>query len=164
MCAGALSSYHRKSIASGKELGQYDDRIYETFEEMIQKESRRDDSIEAVSIVTPNNTHFPIAKCCLDAGFHVICDKPFTLTSTEADQLIETAQKQNLLIAITYNYSGYPMVRQAKAMIRDGRSEGYESSKLSMHRAGYQNLSSKRTQTSALANGSGNIRDRWLRG
>ena len=120
LCAGALSSDPKKSITSGKELGLDDDRIYETFEEMIKKESRRDDSIEAVAIVTPNNTHFPIAKCCLDAGFHVICDKPFTLTSTEADQLIETARKQNLVIAITYNYSGYPMVRQAKAMIRDG--------------------------------------------
>ena len=120
LCAGALSSDPRKSIASGKELGLDEDRIYETFEDMILKESRRDDSIEAVSIVTPNNTHFPIAQCCLDAGLHVICDKPFTLTSAQADQLIEKARKQNLVLAVTYNYSGYPMVRQARAMIRDG--------------------------------------------
>ncbi len=119
-CAGALSSNPKKSIESGKQLGLDEDRIYETYEDMILKESKREDSIEAVSIVTPNNLHFPITKCCLDAGYHVICDKPFTLTRNEADQLVEIANRKNLILAVTYNYSGYPMVRQAKAMIKDG--------------------------------------------
>tara|TARA_B100000470_G_scaffold34912_1_gene24126 strand:+ start:6743 stop:7891 length:1149 start_codon:yes stop_codon:yes gene_type:complete len=120
-CAGALSSDPKKSKLSGIELGLDEDRSYGTYEEMIQGESMRDDRIEAVSIVTPNNMHFPIAKKFLEAGCHVICDKPMTISRDEADQLINLASKQNLILAVTYNYSGYPMIRQARAMVKNGK-------------------------------------------
>ncbi len=87
---------------------------------MIKGESSRDDRIEAVSIVTPNNMHFPIAKRFLQAGFHVICDKPMTVTTNEADELIKLADQHNLIFAVTYNYSGHPMIRRAQAMIENG--------------------------------------------
>ena len=87
---------------------------------MVAAESLRDDGIEAVSIVTPNNVHFPVAKAYLEAGIHVICDKPMTVTSKEAAELIELAKKNQRILAVTYNYSGYPMIRQARAMVTNG--------------------------------------------
>ena len=120
LCAGAFSSDPLKSKESGRELGLDEDRIYETYGELLDGEIKRNDGIEAVSIVTPNNMHFPIARRFLEAGIHVICDKPFTLEVKEADVLIELAREKNLLLAVTYNYSGYPMIKQARAMIKSG--------------------------------------------
>ena len=119
-CAGALSSEPERSLISGSELGLEKDRSYKNYEAMIKGESSRDDRIEAVTIVTPNNTHFPIAKRFLEEGFHVICDKPMTVTTHEADELVKLANKHNLILAVTYNYSGHPMVRRARSMIEDG--------------------------------------------
>jgi len=119
-CAGALSSDSKRSQISGSELGLEKDRSYKNYEAMIKGESSRDDRIEAVSIVTPNNMHFPIAKRFLQAGFHVICDKPMTVTTNEADELIKLADQHNLIFAVTYNYSGHPMIRRAQAMIENG--------------------------------------------
>ena len=120
-CAGALSSDSKRSQISGSELGLEKDRSYKNYEAMIKGESSRDDRIEAVSIVTPNNMHFPIAKRFLQAGFHVICDKPMTVTTNEADELIKLADQHNLIFAVTYNYSGHPMIRRAQAMIENGK-------------------------------------------
>ncbi|HNP64053.1 MAG TPA: Gfo/Idh/MocA family oxidoreductase [Woeseiaceae bacterium] len=120
LCAGVLSSNPQRALASACEIGLPEDRSYENVAAMLAAESARDDGIEVVSVVTPNNAHFSIAKACLEAGTHVICDKPITVTCKEADELIELAKAQNRILAVTYNYSGYPMIRQAREMINAG--------------------------------------------
>ncbi len=119
-CAGALSSDPQRALASARALGLAEDRSYKNFAAMVAAESARDDGIEAVSIVTPNNVHFPVAKAFLEAGIHVICDKPITVIGAEADELIALAKAQNRILAVTYNYSGYPMIRQAREMVHAG--------------------------------------------
>jgi len=120
LCAGALSSDPERAIASAKDLGLAADRSYGSYAEMASSESAREDGIEAVAIVTPNHTHFAIAKAFLEAGIHVICDKPMTVTVEEAESLQEAARNAGRILAVTYNYTGYPMVRQARAMIERG--------------------------------------------
>ena len=119
-CAGALCSDPQRSLDSARKLGLSDDRSYKTYMDMAQAEGARDDGIDAVSIVTPNNLHYPIAKEFLEAGIHVICDKPMTMNSQEAEDLIDIANNSNLILAVTYNYSGYPMIREAREMIDRG--------------------------------------------
>ena len=87
---------------------------------MARAEADRVDGIEAAAIVTPNHVHYPAAKAFLEAGIHVICDKPMTVTSEEGDQLVALAKARGLILAVTYNYTGYPMVRQARAMVANG--------------------------------------------
>jgi len=118
--AGALSSTAEKSKASGEELGLAPDRIYADYKSMAAAEAKRADGIEAVSIVTPNHMHFPAAKAFLEAGINVICDKPLTTTAAEAEELARLVAKTNLVFAVTYNYSGYPMIRQAREMVKAG--------------------------------------------
>jgi predicted dehydrogenase len=120
LLAGALSSTPDKARASGLELGLSLDRSYGSYEEMLAGEAKRPDGIEVVSIVTPNSTHFAIAKAALDVGRHVICDKPLTVTSAQARQLVDLVERTGLVFAVTYNYTGYPMVRQARAMVAAG--------------------------------------------
>ena len=118
--AGALSSSPERSKASGAELGLAPDRIYTDYREMAKAESKRKDGIEAVAIVTPNNIHVPAAKAFVDAGIHVICDKPLALSLKEAKSLETLLKKKNVVFALTHNYSGYPMVRQAREMVAKG--------------------------------------------
>jgi predicted dehydrogenase len=119
--AGALSSDAARSKASGEELGLAPDRIYGDFREMAKAEAKRADGIEAVSIVTPNHMHFPAAKAFIEAGIHVICDKPLSLNLREALALEKLlAKNRNVIFALTHNYSGYPMIRQARAMVAAG--------------------------------------------
>jgi len=119
--AGALSSDAARSKASGEELGLAPDRIYGDFREMAKAEAKRPDGIEAVSIVTPNHMHFPAAKAVIEAGIHVICDKPLSLNLKEALALEKLlAKNKNVIFALTHNYSGYPMIRQARAMVAAG--------------------------------------------
>ena len=119
--AGALSSDAARSRASGEELGLAPDRIYSDFREMAKAEAKRADGIEVVSIVTPNHMHFPAAKAFIEAGIHVVCDKPLCLNLKEALALEKLlAKNENTIFALTHNYSGYPMMRQAKAMIAAG--------------------------------------------
>ena len=120
LVAGALSSTPEKSLASAKELGLAPERSYSSFEELIQQESKRADRVDFVSIVTPNHTHYPIAKLALESGFHVVLDKPATQTSAQAQELEELAASNKLVCCVTYNYTGYPMIRQARAMIHEG--------------------------------------------
>ena len=120
LCAGALSSDPARALASAQELGLPPDRSYTGFEEMAAAESKRGDGIEAVSIVTPNHTHFAVAKTFLQAGIHVICDKPMTTTVAEAKELRQIAEDTGRLLAVTYNYSGYPLIREAREMVRRG--------------------------------------------
>jgi predicted dehydrogenase len=120
LVAGALASDPVRAKASAKELGIADDRAYGSFEEMAKAEAARADGIEAVSIVTPNHMHSPVAKAFLEAGIHVICDKPLTTTVAEAEELVALAKKTGRVFVVTHNYTGYPMVRQARAMIANG--------------------------------------------
>ncbi|MCP3443271.1 Gfo/Idh/MocA family protein [Bradyrhizobium sp. CCGUVB14] len=120
LVAGALSSDPVRAKASAQELGIADDRAYGSFEEMAKAEAARADGIEAVSIVTPNHMHSPVAKAFLEAGIHVICDKPLTTTVTEAEELVALVRKTGRVFAVTHNYTGYPMVRQARAMVANG--------------------------------------------
>jgi predicted dehydrogenase len=119
--AGALSADAKKARASGAELGLAPDRIYTDFREMAKAEAKRADGIEAVSIVTPNHVHVPAALAFIEAGIHVICDKPLSLNLKEAKQLERALAKHpHVIFALTHYYSGYPMIRQAKAMVKAG--------------------------------------------
>ena len=118
--AGALSADPDRAKASGLELGLREDRAYGSYEEMARREARLRDGIEAVAIVTPNHMHFPVAKAFLQKGIHVICDKPLTATLREAKKLAEIAKKSGKVFALTHNYTGYPMARQAREMVQKG--------------------------------------------
>lgn len=118
LVAGAFSSDPERSAASAADLGV--ERSYGSFAEMAQREARRKDGIEAVAIVTPNHMHAPAAMEFLRRGIHVICDKPLTATLPEAKKLAKAAEKSGVVFALTHNYTGYPMVRQAREMIAAG--------------------------------------------
>ena len=119
--AGALSADAAKAKASGAELGLAADRVYSDFNAMAKAEAAREDGIEAVSIVTPNHVHVAAAKAFIAAGIHVICDKPLALNLKEAKSLEGLlAKRKEVIFALTHNYSGYPMIRQAKAMVAAG--------------------------------------------
>jgi predicted dehydrogenase len=120
LVAGALSSTPERAQKSGRELGLADDRIYDDFNAMADAESAREDGIEAVAIVTPNHVHYAVAKAFLERGIHVICDKPLTSTLEDAEKLLAVAEKSNALFVLTHNYTGYPMIRQAREMIANG--------------------------------------------
>ena len=117
LVAGALSSTPEKSRESGAALGLDGSRCYDNFEQMAASESAREDGIEAVSIVTPNHMHFAPAKAFLEKGIHVICDKPLTATMADAEALQAAVHSSSALFVLTHNYTGYPMIRQAQAMI-----------------------------------------------
>jgi predicted dehydrogenase len=118
LVAGALSSTPEKSRESGEALGL--PRIYDDFKQMAIREARRKDGIEAVSIVTPNHVHFAAAREFLKRGIHVICDKPLTSNLADAKKLVKAAEASDALFILTHNYTGYPMVRQAREMISNG--------------------------------------------
>ena len=120
LVAGALSSKPDVAKESGRNLGLADDRIYTSYEEMARAESARKDGIEAVSIVTPNNVHFGPAKAFLEAGIHVICDKPLTSTLEDARALASIKPKKGAKFLLTHNYTGYPLIRQARDMVKSG--------------------------------------------
>ena len=117
LVAGALSSDPILAQESGRRIGLAEDRIYASFAEMAAKEAARKDGIQAVSIVTPNHLHFAPAKAFLEAGIHVICDKPLTSTLDEARALAKIKPKNGAKFLLTHNYTGYPLVRQARAMV-----------------------------------------------
>ena len=120
LTAGALSSTPEKAMASGKALGLAADRTYPTFLDMAKREARLKDGIEAVAIVTPNHLHYPVAREFIKRGIHVICDKPLTSTLSDAKKMEVAVRKSDALFILSHNYTGYPMIRQAKEMIADG--------------------------------------------
>lgn len=120
LVAGALSSDAGRAARSAALLGLDPARSYADFNGMARSEASRPDGIEAVSIVTPNHMHAPAIRAFLDAGIHVICDKPLTTTLAEAISLREAARVSGLVVALTHTYTGYPMLRQARAMVRNG--------------------------------------------
>ena len=117
LVAGALSSEPARAMESAEELGI---RGYRDFAAMIAGETGREDGAEAVAIVTPNDMHHAPAKAALEAGLDVICDKPLALSVEEAEDLAATVARTGRVFVLTHNYSGYPMVRQARAMVREG--------------------------------------------
>ena len=120
LVAGALSSTAEKSRESGLALGLAADRCYGSFDEMAAAEAARPDGIEAVAIVTPNHVHAAAAKAFLARGIHVICDKPLTATMDQAADLAEAIGASKALFILTHNYTGYPMIRQARDMVASG--------------------------------------------
>ena len=122
LVAGCFSSSPEKSKATGESLYLDTDRIYDSFEQMITQEKERPDGdrIDFVSICTPNYLHFAPAKMALENGFHVICDKPMTLNLQEAKDLAAVVERTGLVFGLTHNYTGYPMVKQARDMVRNG--------------------------------------------
>lgn len=122
LVCGAFSSSPERSRLSGQDLFLDPSRCYGSFEEMIEQERQLPAEVrmDLVSIVTPNHMHFPPAKMALENGFHVVCDKPLSFSMNEALELQHLVQETGLLFALTHNYTGYPMIKQARAMIRAG--------------------------------------------
>lgn len=120
LVAGALSSNPARAAASAAELHIEPDRSYASFDEMAAAESNREDGIDVAAIVTPNHVHYPAAKAMLEAGIHVICDKPMTTTVEDSQSLVSLVEKSGLIFGLTHNYTGYPMVRQARDMVAGG--------------------------------------------
>ena len=121
LLAAAFSSTAEKSAASAADLGVASDRSYANFVDMAAQEAARDDGIEAVSIVTPNHLHCAVAQAFLAQGIHVICDKPLTSTLSDAQALVSAVENSDALFMLTHNYTGYPMIRQARDMIASGK-------------------------------------------
>lgn len=118
--AGVFSADPQRSRDSAAELLLDSSRSYGSIDDMIKGEAARTDRVDVVAIVTPNHLHHAAAKKFLDAGFHVICDKPMTTSVADAEDLVSTAERTKRVLAVTYNYSGYPLIRQAQAMIAAG--------------------------------------------
>jgi predicted dehydrogenase len=122
LTAGAFSSNAEKSAKFGDEFKLDPARVYKDYKDMLSRESKlpADRRVDFISIVVPNNGHFPIAKACLEAGFNVVCDKPMTCTLKDAKELAKIVKKSKKVFVLTHNYTGYPMVKQARHMVRSG--------------------------------------------
>lgn len=122
LVAGALSSTPERARESGRALGLTDAHNHASWQALLEAELARPmaERVDIVVIVTPTDTHFPIAQAFAEAGFHVVCDKPLTHTGQQATTLVETVARQGTVFGVTYNYTGYPMVRQAREMVRSG--------------------------------------------
>jgi predicted dehydrogenase len=121
LCAGTFSRKAEASLAAGLSFGLHSERIYTDYRDMIAKEAVRPDGAEVIIVTTPNDTHFAISSAALDAGFHVMCDKPATLCLAEAKSLAAIVAHSGRQYGLSYTYSGYPMVREARAIVNSGR-------------------------------------------
>ena len=119
--AGVFSKDKKKSISFGSSLGLNKDRCYKDYKEMALKESQRDDGIEALGIMTPSGDHYKIAKLFIEKKIHIICDKPLTATIKDAEKLKKIVEKNKIVFALTHNYSSYPMLREAKEIVKKGK-------------------------------------------
>ena len=120
LVAAAPSSDAERARASGVEMRLAWDRVYTDFREMARAEGAREDGIDVVAIVVPNHLHYAVARAFLEAGTHVICDKPLTTTRADGEQLLALATQQRCLFALTHNYTGYPLVRAARELVASG--------------------------------------------
>jgi predicted dehydrogenase len=122
LVAGALSSDPVRAKESAEDYAIAPERAYGSYQELIEKELAlpEDQRIDFISIATPNFMHFEIAKAAVEAGFNVICDKPLTLDMQQAEELLAVVEKSNVVFAVTHNYTGYPLVRQARQMVTSG--------------------------------------------
>jgi predicted dehydrogenase len=123
LVCGAFSADPAKSKASGKDLFLPSDRVYGSYDEMFKREKALPpgERMDCVSVVTPNHVHYPVVKAALRSGFHVICDKPLALNFKQAVALEALVNQTGLVFALTHNYTGYPMVKEARAQVRDGK-------------------------------------------
>lgn len=122
LAAGALSSTPEKALASGRALGLDDGGNHASWQALLDAELKRpaQERLDAVVVVTPTDSHFPIAQAFAETGFNVVCDKPLVHTSAQADTLVAAVAKAGTVFGVTYNYTGYPMIRQAREMVRSG--------------------------------------------
>ena len=120
MTAGALDVDPDRGRAYAQSLGITADRAYGDWREMLDGEAARDDRIDLVTVATPNDTHYEITKAFLQAGFHVLCEKPMTMNADEAQDIVDTARTSGRICAVNYGYSGYPLVRHMRAMVAGG--------------------------------------------
>lgn len=120
LVAGAFDIDPERGISFGQELGVAKERCYTDYKEMFAKEAQREDGIRAVTIATPNGMHYEVCKAALEAGLHVVCEKPLCFTSKEAEELVALAKQKNLVVGVTYGYSGHQMIQQARQMIKRG--------------------------------------------
>lgn len=122
LVAGSFSSDPARSMETGDALGLDPRRVYDSYDGMMRAESRlpEDRRMQVVSIVTPNHLHHPVAAAAMEHGFHVVCDKPLTMTVDEAEDLCRRAAKADRILCVTHNYTGYPMVKEARARVRRG--------------------------------------------
>jgi len=120
LVAGVLSSNSERAKKAGMEIGLVTERAYTSVSEMLEAEASRNDGADVVAIMTPNDSHYEFSIAALERGFDVICDKPMTNTLQEAEKLHKKVQDSGLVFCLTHNYTGYPMVRQAKAMVMEG--------------------------------------------
>lgn len=121
LSAGALDHDAEKGREYARSLGVAPDRAYGDWREMLAGERRRDDRIDLVTVATPNATHFEITKAFLEAGFHVLCEKPMTMTVEEGEEIVRVARASGKICAVNYCYSAYPMVREMREMVRSGQ-------------------------------------------
>ena len=121
LVAGVLSSNPERARSAGAEIGLPAERVHADALTMLKAEAARADRAEVVAIMTPNDSHFDYAMAAIDLGFDVICDKPMTNTLQEAEALYRQVQASERVFCLTHNYTGYPMVRQARAMVDDGQ-------------------------------------------
>jgi predicted dehydrogenase len=120
LVAGCFSQSYENTLATGEAYGLDKARLYRTFEEMLQAEAKRDDRIDFVVIVTPNSVHFPAARLAVERGIHVVCDKPLTTTLRDAEELRRLVKKNDSFFCVTYAYSGYPIVKHMRDMVKSG--------------------------------------------
>lgn len=121
LVAGCFSTREALNRETGEVYGLDSDRVYATYQEMARAEAAREDGIDFVSIVTPNSTHYPVAKAFLEAGINVVCEKPLCFTVEQAKDLKKTAEEKNLLFGVTHGYTGYTMSKVMKEMIAEGK-------------------------------------------
>lgn len=121
LVAGSFSRNIKNTLATGKELKLDEKRLYKNYAEMAEEEGKRPDKIDFVVIVTPNNSHYDIAKSFLENGINVMCEKPLTVTLDQALELQKLAQEKDLLFAVSYAYTGYSMVRYARELVKSGK-------------------------------------------
>src|SRR5690625_3605001 len=123
LVCGSFSSKMEKSLQTGKELFLPENRIYPSYKEMIEKESQlpEGERMDFVSIVTPNHLHFEPAKLALKHGFHVVLDKPMTISLEEAETLQKLVEEKDLLFCLTHTYTGYPMIKEARQLINNAQ-------------------------------------------
>jgi predicted dehydrogenase len=118
--AGALDHRPDEGRAYGRKLGLAPDRAYGDWREMLEGERRRTDRVDLVTVATPNATHFEITRAFLEAGFHVLCEKPMTMTVEEGEEIVRVSRKTGRICAVNYGYTGYPLVRHMRAMVARG--------------------------------------------
>ncbi len=145
LVAGAFSSDPKKSYAAGAALHLDPNRVYGSYKEMLQKEKNLPESerIDFVTIVTPNFLHFSIAKDFIDAGFNIVCDKPITTTIQDAEKLCSLVKAKGIIFAVTYNLTGFTLVKQAKELVKDGLLGKIRKVNIEYHQGGMSTLLEK---------------------